>query len=265
MQTPAKSISTLKKETNYIIPSLDRALSIMEILSEHPEGLNITEISSALKIPVNSAFRITATMHSRGFLERDPKSKSYNLTNKVTRISHKTISHKSLTAAAFDDMKILRDETKETILFGTLIGHQGVVLEQALGIHNFKFSIDLGTRFSLHTAAPGKAILSLMPIEDRDPIIAQIEFTPYTPNTITSAQAFIEHLDEVRQQGFAVDCDEEMEGQRCIGAAILDERDYPIGAIWLTGPSNRIPKREFKHLGQLCAKHAKSISQKLQH
>lgn len=254
----------MKKETNYIIPSLERALSVMEILSDCPEGMNITEISSALNIPVNSAFRITATMHSKGFLERDLASKSFKLTNKVTRISNKTISHKSLTASAYDEMQKLRDETKETILLGTLIGSEGVVLEQALGVHNFKFSIDLGTRFSPHTAAPGKAMLCAMPIEDRDKIIKDIAFEQHTPNTITSAEAFIEHLSEVQTQGFGVDCDEEMEGMRCIGAAILDSRGYPIGAIWLTGPSNRIPKRDFKRLGQLCSKYSKIISGKLQ-
>lgn len=235
----------------------------MEILSENPEGLNITEISSQLKIPVNSAFRITATMHSRGFLERDPASKSFRLTNKVTRISHKTISHKSLIACAYDDMQKLRDESKETILCGTLIGSEGVVLEQALGLHNFKFSIDLGTRFSLHTAAPGKAILALLPKEESDKIISEIEFTKFTPNTLISASIFKEHLKEVKAQGFGVDCDEEIEGMRCVAAAITDDRDYPIGAIWLTGPSNRIPKRDFKRLGELCVFHAKAISEKL--
>lgn len=253
----------LKKEVNYIIPSLDRALSVMEILSESPEGLNITEISSQLDIPVNSAFRITATMHSRGFLERDPASKSFKLTNKVTRISHKTISHKSLIACAYDDMQKLRDETKETILCGTLIGSEGVVLEQSLGLHNFKFSIDLGTRFSLHTAAPGKAILALLPEDESDKIIKDIEFVGHTPNTITSASAYKAHLNEVKEQGFGIDCDEEIEGMRCISAAILDGRDYPIGAIWLTGPSNRIPKRDFRRLGQLCVDHANAISEKL--
>lgn len=236
----------------------------MEILSESPEGLNITEISSTLDIPVNSAFRITATMQSRGFLERDPASKSFKLTNKVTRISHKTISHKSLTASAYDEMQRLRDETKETILLGTMIGSQGVVLEQALGVHNFKFSIDLGTRFSPHTAAPGKAILSLMPLEDRDRIVKDIQFDALTPNTITTAEAFIDHLSEVKVQGYGIDCDEEMEGMRCIGSAILDNRGYPIGAIWLTGPSNRIQKRDFKKLGTLTQESAKVISERLQ-
>jgi DNA-binding IclR family transcriptional regulator len=148
-------------------------------------------------------------------------------------------------------------------LCGTLIGSQGVVLDQALGVHNFKFSIDLGTRFSLHTAAPGKAILALLPQDESDKIISEIEFAAHTPNTLTSASAFKEHLKEVKEQGFGVDCDEEMEGQRCIGAAIVDGRDYPIGAIWMTGPSNRIPKRDFKRLGTLCLDHAKAISEKL--
>ncbi|NQZ59735.1 MAG: IclR family transcriptional regulator, partial [Lentisphaeraceae bacterium] len=224
------------KDSSYIIPNLDRALRVMELLSDHPKGLTMSEIADSLEIPKNSAFRITATMEYRGFLERNPTTKAFCLTNKMTSISHSTMAEKSLVENAWGNMQELRDECMETILFGTLIDHEGVVLEQAPGKHNFKFTVDVGTRFSLHTAAPAKAMLAHMSEPEVEQILAKVEFTKLTKNTILSAQAYKEELIKTRVQGFGVDCDEERDGMRCIGSAIFNEKNQPVAAVWLTGP-----------------------------
>ncbi len=61
--------------SRYHVPNLDRALSVMELLSGMGEGLNVSEISEALKIPKNSAFRIAVTLESRGYLARNELTK----------------------------------------------------------------------------------------------------------------------------------------------------------------------------------------------
>lgn len=251
------------KDSSYIIPNLDRALRVMELLSDHPKGLTMSEIADSLDIPKNSAFRITTTMEYRGFLERNPANKAFCLTNKMTKISHSTLAEKSLVESAWESMQELRDECMETVLFGTLIGHEGVVLEQAPGRHNFKFTIDIGTRFSLHTAAPGKAMLAHMSNTDVDNILKKTTFTKFTEKTILTADDFKEQLKKVRVQGFGVDCDEERDGMRCLGSAVFNEKKQPVAAIWITGPSNRIPQRDFNRLGALTKKAAEGISKRL--
>jgi IclR family acetate operon transcriptional repressor len=251
------------KDSSYIIPNLDRALRVMELLSDNPQGLTMSEIANSLKIPKNSAFRITATMEYRGFLERNPKTKAFCLTNKMTSISHSTLAEKSLVESAWASMQTLRDETMETVLFGTIIGHEGVVLEQAPGTHNFKFTVDIGTHFGLHTAAPGKGILAYYPESDCKRVVSKLSFDKYTKNTIGSAEDYMEHLKKVKIQGYGVDCDEEREGMRCLGAPVFNEKKYPVAAIWITGPSSRLPQRDFPRIGKLCIKAAKDISKKL--
>ncbi|WDE95332.1 IclR family transcriptional regulator [Lentisphaera profundi] len=254
-----------EKETksSYIIPNLDRALRVMELLADNPKGLTMSEISDALKIPKNSAFRITATMDHRGFLERDPLSKAYILTNKMTNISHSTLAEKSLVENAWPSMLQLRDETLETILFGTLVDTKGVVLEQAPAHHGFKFTVDIGTQFGLHTAAPGKAMLAHMSEREQDRFIQAMSFEKYTKNTITNADDFRTELAKAKIQGYGVDCDEEREGMRCVAAPVFNSKRQPIAAIWLTGPSSRIPIKNFPKLGQACIDAATEISKKL--
>ena len=95
----------------------------------------------------------------------------------------------------------LRDETLETILFGTLVDTKGVVLEQAPAHHGFKFTVDIGTQFGLHTAAPGKAMLAHMSKREQDRFIQAMSFEKYTKNTITNADDFRTELANAKIQG----------------------------------------------------------------
>ena len=101
------------------------------------------------------------------------------------------------------------------IVLGVLVGAQGVVLDSAPGTHAFRFCVDPGVRFDLHTAAPGKAMLAYLPKAERCAIIDQMGFKRYTANTITGKKTFGRHLDEVRERGYGFDLSEEIEGQYC--------------------------------------------------
>ena len=250
-------------KNSYIIPHLDRALRVMELLADNPKGLTMSEIADSLEIPKNSAFRITATMEHRGFLERDPLTKAFILTNKMTNISHATIAEKSLVENAWPTMLKLRDGSLETILFGTLVDTKGVVLEQAPARHSFKFTVDIGTQFDLHTAAPGKAMLAYMSETEQKRFIKAMTFDQFTKNTISNAADYYAELKKVKIQGYGVDCDEEREGMRCIAAPVFNAKKQPIASIWLTGPSSRLPVKDFPKLGKLCIEAATEISRKL--
>ena len=152
--------------SRYRVPILDRALALVELLGLHPEGLNVTELCEALAIPKNSAFRIAVTLEESGYLERLEPSKKYRLTSKFVTVGASSVSEINLFEKSLDFMRTLRDQLKETVLLGTLSGSEGVVLDQVPGLHAFQFSVDPGTRFVLHTAAPGKAILAYLPEEE---------------------------------------------------------------------------------------------------
>lgn len=77
---PAKSAAT---ETDSPVPALDRALSILELLAAHPEGMRMREIAEKLELPANSVFRITATLEDRGYLLREGEDMRYTLSRKL--------------------------------------------------------------------------------------------------------------------------------------------------------------------------------------
>jgi IclR family acetate operon transcriptional repressor len=249
--------------SRYRVPILDRALAVVELLGQHPAGLNVTELSENLQIPKNSAFRIAVTLQENGYLERLETSKRYRLTSKFIAFGATAVSEANLFEKSLGVMRELRDKLRETVLLGTRIGIEGVVLDQVPGTYAFRFAVDPGVRFPLHTAAPGKAMLAYLPRKERAAILAQMRFKRFTPNTITNAADFEADLTKTRERGYGFDLSEEMEGQYCIGAPIFDAKNLPAASIWITAPSTRLPDSQLDEVGRLIRSHADVISTRL--
>ncbi|CAN5376750.1 IclR family transcriptional regulator C-terminal domain-containing protein [soil metagenome] len=253
---------TVDPRARYQVPNLDRALSILELLGASGRPLTLSEIAEALGFPTNSVFRISMTLESRGYVERDGVTKRYSLSRKLLKLASQGSGDDNLYEKSLDVMRRLRDATKETALLGVLLAcdAEGVVLDHVPSVHPFRFAVDPGTRFVLHTAAPGKAMLAALPQDEREDVVGRIKFTRYTRETITSASAFLEHLEEVGERGYGFDLAEEREGQYCVGSAILNAAGYPIASLWITAPSSRLPDGQLDAVGRLVKEHADEIS-----
>ena len=250
-------------EQKYNVPGLDRALTIIELLNDRPAGLSVNEISAELAFPVNSVYRIMSTLERRNYVVKRAGKSGYVLSDKLLGLATPVVGSPSFIENAIPCMRELRDQTKESMLAGVMLEEEGVVLEQVEGLHNFSFNVKPGLRFPLHTAAPGKAFLAQMPLSRREKFVKQLDLKNFTSNTITTHRALLEELEKVSELGYAVDKEEEMEGQTCIGSAVLNRDASLAGAIWLVAPSSRLPEKDVPRIGQLVKGGAERISASL--
>jgi len=121
----------------------------------------------------------------------------------------------------------------------------------------------IGTRNPLYNTSMGKAILAFLLPEKRDALLDRIALTRCTPNTITNREELIEHLQMVRERGYAIDDMENEEGIRCLGAPILDYSGEVIGALSVSGPAHRLPDARIADLAEPVMQTARTISSKL--
>ncbi len=248
----------------YHVPNLERALAILEYMSDRPRASGISEIAEALAFPKNSVFRIVSTLHAHGYLNRDERTKHYTLGTKLLTIGYAAIQEGQLVEHAMDIMRQVRDETSETVCVGILDTPQaqGVVLESIPTPLQVKVIVGVGTRFPLHTAAPGKAILSRLPERERLAIVGRLNMTRFTDSTITDEATLLSAIEEAGRVGYAVDNCEHDLGIRCVGAAVVNQRGYPVGALWVTGPSYRFGADAFERTGEIVRLGAAAISQR---
>lgn len=256
----ATSSKKKKPDTTYSVPGLERGLAILEYLAEHPEGKTQNEIAEELKCPSASVFRMTLSLEKAGYLIRNPQTKAFRHTMKLLMLGQKAISEIDLVGNALPTMRKLRDALQDTVALGVLNAMEIIVLESVLGSHLFRFSLTAGHRIGLHASAPGKALLGFLPEDQRDRIIQNIKFVKYNNHTITSLKAFQQELATVREKGYSVDRGEEYAGIYCLGAPIFDRNGFPIAAIWVTGPDNRVTPSQYPSIGEQIRDGALEIS-----
>lgn len=258
MKSPKPSAS----ENESQVPALDRALSILELLARHPDGMRMREIAEQLELPANSVFRITATLEERGYLLREGEDMRYRLSRKLLSLGYAAIGEDKLIEHSLDVMQQLRDESQETVLVGVRADTQGIVLEQVAAVQPVKFLVDPGTHFPLHTSAPGKVFVAFLPEVEREGVLRRMKFTRFNERTLDTRTKFEAELESVRELGYGLDRAEQIEGLHCVAATIFNHRGYPIAAIWVTGPSFRFPASDLPRIGIKVVAAARRISQR---
>lgn len=235
------------RDSGLSTPSLDRALAVLECVAGQPSGLSQSEIAAALGLSANFVHRIVHALTAHGYLRCDG-SKRFSLTGKLLAMSRPFVDDIPLTEAALPAMRWLSAETGEAAHLGILTGPSGLVLERVVGSAPIKFYVERGTRFPVHTSAPGKCIAAFLPETEREALVASIDFTPYQPWTLADPADFERCLETVRAEGFALDLGEHLEGHHCVGAPVLDTDGVAVAGIWITGPSVRLSEARMVEL-----------------
>jgi IclR family acetate operon transcriptional repressor len=255
--------ATIPLTDDSLAPGTERTLAILELLGQHRAGLSLTEIARELDLPVNSVFRITGTLHNRGYLQRREDDKRFVLTNKLFDLSRPQVREKSLVVCALESLKWLRDESGETTQLLACANHKMTVLEQCISSQPIKVSSTVGLQVPMYSCAPGKAVLAHLPPAELDKFFAAVTLKQFTPTTLATRSALETDLTKTRKRGFSVDLAEGLEGIHCVAAAILDEYRYPVAAITVMSPSFRLKRDQFEKAGKLCIEAAENITRRL--
>jgi IclR family acetate operon transcriptional repressor len=91
--------------------SIDKALDLLELLSEEQEGLPLRDLAGKARLPAPTTHRLLSVLRRRGFVRQDPDSGRYGLTLKVLDLSFRYLNRSELRLHAYP---ALRDYTSRT-------------------------------------------------------------------------------------------------------------------------------------------------------
>lgn len=256
-------VPNTEKEESYKVPNLEKGLAVLEHLSMYPAGQTLQEIKLALAVSQTTVYRILNTLVRLEYLAYDEVSKRYRLTRKLLTLGFRALNEHRLLEVVLPRLRELRDRTGETACFGVLGSEKGVFIEQAQGHHAFRFVLTPGKPFELHCSAPGKALMAFLPDTLRDRYLSVMTFTRYNERTIIRQEDYLRELDKVRECGYALDNEEEMTGVICVGAPIFNYKGYPCGAIWISGPKDRLIPEAVRISSQCIREIAHAVSTEL--
>jgi len=258
-----RTATTDRRRGNAGVPILDRSLQILDHLLQVPQGQSLSEIARALGFPKNTVYRILNTLEAHDYIRREEATLLYTLSRKMATLAYDSAQDRGLLENSLDVMRRLRDEAKETVVISILDRGAGLVLEQVQSSHPFRFVCDPGTRQLIYASASTKAILAFLPDHERDAALKGVAFKRLTATTIASRAKFDAALAEVRRAGYGVDHAEALDGVHCVAAPIFNHQGFPVAALTITGPAERIPASQFPRLGARVVEHALEVSKRL--
>jgi len=225
---------------------IERAFTILECLSQSSKPLGPTEIASATGLNKSTVYRLLSSMCSGGYLEHT-ESGTYHIGVKLVEIISNHISNLELQTEARPFLNDLHAELGLIVHLGILDSGEVVYVEKMDINRNLRIYAQIGLRVPAFCSSLGKCLLSSLSGEEFDALFQKKELPAYTPNTITSLPELKEHLREVRLQGWGMDNEEYISGNRCVAAPVFDYRGDMIAAVSASGPvtllsDDRIPE-----------------------
>ncbi len=239
-----------------------KVLKILEVLHNHPSGLQLKEIAKETAINKSTAYRFLAHLQTEGYLFRDDEG-TYVIGPKLARMGSGANFEASLRKMSRPLLQKLWAATGETVNLAVLDGQHILYLDVIESSHTFRFASEVGARRPLHCTALGKAILSQLPADDVSELLLSVHLEKQTPHTLIQPARIKKDLAKTRVQGYALDDEEAVLGARCIAAPIFDGSAKVIGGVSVSGPLTRIRAEKIPLFSSMVKTTAYSISRRL--
>jgi IclR family pca regulon transcriptional regulator len=242
---PAWSIPSLR-EPRYS-QSLERGLAILSCFTPKRPVLGIADIADELGMSRSTTHRYVITLVALGYLEQGA-SRKYRLGLRVTNLGMSALNSTGLREHAHGYLEELRQRTSYTTSLAVLDGSEIVYVDRARSFRRGQSRSDLelhpGSRLPAYCTAMGKILLANLPEPEQRDLLGSMKLSKRGPNTITSKKALREELDEVREEGFAVNDEELAADHYAIAAPVRNEAREVVAAVSLSANSSMIALEE---------------------
>lgn len=240
------------------VQSLDRAVRILELLADAGGSLRLAELAAAAELPLPTIHRLVRSMVHNGYIRQEP-SRRYSLGPRLIRLGE--VAGRGLASWARPHLARLVNQIGETANMAVLEGDEVVYVAQVPSSHSMRMFTEVGRRVPAHCTGVGKALLSQLSDTEVSELLHRTGMPAKTARTLTSPQALIAELADIRDQGWAEDNAEQEAGVRCVAVPVVGGPARM--AISVSGPSGRITARRVVEVAPLLLSAAGALADDL--
>ena len=223
-----------------------KALRLLAHIAGSREAPALAELSRAMKLPKPTAYRLARSLETAGFVRKDPLTLRYQIDRSFESIALDGLRN----SATHGSRRLLMSELAENLCArvnlvvlksGNLSFVQWVESTAPLRI-----DINGDMPMPVHCSASRKLLLAFGPQHMREAVLRSAPFQSYTKSTITTARAMARHLEEIRQQGFAVDDQELIPGVNCLAVPVRNRAGQTVAGLAVMAPVASLPLEKLK-------------------
>lgn len=226
------------------VKTTETSFEIFKILFEE-ERAPRKLIEDRLGLSTSTVHRHLVTLQDYGFIVKE--GRDYKLSFKFFTIGG--YLRRQVPAYPMIKQKVdnLAEKTNERAQFIIREGQDRVYLYTEIGDNPVQTGAHTGRRGPIYASAAGKSIIANLPKAKRERLIESFTLEQTGPNTITDVNELRENLDEIRDQGYALNREESTAGVHAIGASVKGKDDGIIGALSVSGPATRLKSERLEN------------------
>jgi IclR family KDG regulon transcriptional repressor len=244
------------------VPAVDKTFAILDLLAKSKESLGVSDITRALNFNKSTVFNISHTLTDLEILKQAPDNKfslgiKFYLLGRASRIGSEIIS------TIHSYLEMIHQKTRLSVFLGVRSGLSAIIVDKVDAAYDIKISSEIGMRLPLLAGAGGKAMLSRMSEQEIDRILSKNGLQRYTRYSVVDKIKYKKMLKKTRQEGFAVDKEEYIEGIRALAVPLNINRGSSQFAIWAVGLKRQIADEIIDIHSRLLKKIAREIEIRL--
>lgn len=202
------------------------------------DGARVSEVAEYLDVPVSTVHGHLQTLHGASYLTKE--GDEYHVALQFLNRGGQARERKRGYQLAEEKVQKLAAETNERAQFVVEENGRGYYTHTESGEDAVLADARIGKRIYLHDSAAGKSIMAELPESRVHEIIDRWGLPEYTDHTITDEEGLFEELEQIQEQGYALNLQETHEGLHAVGATVAAPQGQVIGAFSVSGPSNRL-------------------------
>jgi DNA-binding IclR family transcriptional regulator len=225
----------------YRVQVLERAVDILQVLSEDSRELAAGEVAERLSLHKSTIHRLLTVLDQHRLIRRNADTGRYTLGLRLFEFGTRAVRGLQLRDQAQPHLDQLARETGETAHICVLDNLEMVSLAYAEGPRSLRMPATVGRRTPAYCSAVGKAMLAFLPESALDEVLAR-PVQACTEKTLVTRTELLADLRQVRIRGYSVDNEEIEKGLRCVGGPVWNYTGEVVAAISVAGPAFRITK-----------------------
>ncbi|MDL4773295.1 IclR family transcriptional regulator [Actinomadura xylanilytica] len=217
------------------VRSLERTFELLEHLADAGGEMALSELTEVSGLPMPTIYRLMRTLVNQGYVRQEP-SKRYALGPRLIRLGES--ASRLLGSLARPALTRLVDEVGETANMAILEGDEAMYVAQVPSRHSMRMFTEVGRRVLPHCTGVGKALLAQLPEQRVRALLDRTGMPARTSRTFTAPGALMAELARIREQGYALDDEEQEIGVRCVAVPLPGAP--ALAALSVSGPSARL-------------------------
>jgi IclR family acetate operon transcriptional repressor len=237
---------------------LEKSLAIIEILADHPMGLQVSDIAHRLNMPVSGVHRQLRELARLGYVQQQRDQGEYALTLRLAALGLGFLGRSGvhdISQPILDRLASLSGElVRLSILDGSGLTWVAVAQGATVGL-KYDPGREQGQRVHPASTSGGQALLSTLTDDAILKIVGETglhpQNMPKTSKSISSIAELMQIIATTRQRGYAVSVDTYINGMAAMAVPVRQHGatdGVVLGCLSIAGPAVRFPMERMVEL-----------------